>query len=65
MYDFISYLSDVEILTEKNIRGNSMKNRPRGYKTFFMLNSVEHEILNAHRCKIIKKFGSFSAQISQ
>ena len=21
--------------------------RPRGYKTFFMLNSVEHEILNA------------------
>ena len=23
----------------------------RGYKTFFMLNSVEHEILNAHRYK--------------
>ena len=22
--------------------------RPRGYKTSFMLNSVEHEILNAH-----------------
>ena len=21
---------------------------PRGYKTFFVLNSVEHEILNAH-----------------
>ena len=21
---------------------------PRGYKTFFMLNSAEHEILNAH-----------------
>ena len=23
--------------------------RPRGYKTFFMLNSVEHEILEAHK----------------
>ena len=24
---------------------------PRGYKTFFMLNSVEHKILNAHKYK--------------
>ena len=24
---------------------------PRGYKTFFMLNSVEHEIFNAHKYK--------------
>ena len=30
---------------------------PRGYKTFFMLNSVEHEILNAHKYKNIKNFG--------
>ena len=29
---------------------------PRGYKTFFMLNSAEHEILNAHKYKTIKKF---------
>ena len=29
---------------------------PRGYKTFFMLNSVEHEILNADKYKTIKKF---------
>ena len=29
---------------------------PQGYKTFFMLNSVEHEILNAHKQKNIKKF---------
>ena len=29
---------------------------PRGYKTFFMLNSVEHEILNAHKYKNINKF---------
>ena len=31
----------------------------RGYKTFFMLNSTEHEILNAHKYKNIKKFGFF------
>ena len=23
---------------------------PRGYKTFFMLNSTEHEIFPAHKC---------------
>ena len=26
--------------------------RARGYKTFFMLNSAEHKILNAHTYKI-------------
>ena len=36
------------------------ENRARGYKTFFMLNSVEHEILNAHKYKNIKKFSFFS-----
>ena len=30
-------------------------NRPRGYKTFFILNSAEHEILNVHKDKNIKK----------
>ena len=29
------------------------------YKILFMLNSVEHDILNAHKNKIIKKFGFF------
>ena len=24
--------------------------RARGYKTFFMLNSIEHEIFPAHKC---------------
>ena len=38
--------------------------RPRGYNTFFVLNSVEHEILNAHKYKNIKKFGLFKAQLS-
>ena len=34
--------------------------RPRGYKTFFILNSVEHEILNAHKYKNFKNFSFFS-----
>ena len=33
--------------------------RLRGYRIFFMLNSTEHEILNAHRYKHIKKFSLF------
>ena len=36
----------------------------RGYKTFFMLNSVEYKILNAHGYKNITKFGLYLAQIS-
>ena len=35
------------------------ENWPRGYKTFFILNSVEYEILNAHKYKNIKKFSMF------
>ena len=31
----------------------------RGYKTFFMLNSVEHEILNPRKYENIKKFSIF------
>ena len=38
--------------------------RARGYKTFFMLNSAEHDILNAHKYKNIKKFSIFQAYIS-
>ena len=30
--------------------------RVRGYKTFFMLNSAKHEILNVHTYKTVKKF---------
>ena len=39
-------------------------NWPRGYKTFFMLNSAEHEILNVHNYRNSKKFGLFMAQLS-
>ena len=40
------------------------KTKPRGYKTYSMLNSTEHEISNAHKFKYIKKFSFFLAQIS-
>ena len=32
---------------------------PQGYKTFFILNSVEHEILNAHKYKKISRNSAF------
>ena len=41
------------------------KTWPQGYKSFFMLNSVEHEILNAHKYKNIKKLSFFQTQISR
>ena len=47
-----------------NIETHTSKTWSRGYKTFFVLNSVEHEILNAHKYKNIKKFGLFKAQLS-
>ena len=39
-------------------------NWPRGYKTFFMLNSVENEILNAHKYKKYQEIRLFQAEIS-
>ena len=36
--------------------------RPRGYKTFFILNLVEHEISNDYQYKSIKKFVQISLE---
>ena len=44
--------------------GQPQKYYARGYKTFFVLNSVEHEISNAHKYTNIKKFSFCQAQIS-
>ena len=41
-----------------------MEAGPEVIKLFFMLNSVEHEILNAHKYKNIKKISFFQAQTS-
>ena len=43
---------------------NAIKPGPEVIKLFFVLNSTEHEILNAHKYKNIKKFGLFNAQLS-
>ena len=50
--------TDAEMLCKAvNIKGQPpgatavlLLTRARGYKTFFMLNSIEHEIFPAHRC---------------
>ena len=35
--------------------------RRQGYKTFYMLNSTEHEITNAHKTIMKKKYRLFNA----
>ena len=45
-------------------KGNTMNTLSQGYKTFFMLNVIEHKILIAHKYENIKKFSIFWAQIS-
>ena len=49
---------DTNHLNTKDDYKNKRQNRPRGYKTFFMLNSTEHEHLNAHKYKNFKRFVS-------
>ena len=50
------YLHTVTSCLDKTAHFNTW---PRGRKTFFMLNLVEHEIVNAGKYKYIKKFGFF------
>ena len=35
--------------SENELQLYNLEARPRGYKTFFMLNSTEHKILTAHK----------------
>ena len=51
-------------LANLHLKSDTKQTWPRGYKSFFMLNSVEREILNAHKYKGIQKFEYYSAQIS-
>ena len=44
--------------------GQSCANRPRGYKTFFMLDSAEHEICPANKSQITNNCKFFFAQHS-
>ena len=52
------------VLTGKPEQMLQTQIKARGYKTFFMLNSVEHKILIALKYEDIKKFNNFQAQIS-
>ena len=56
--DFLNGASDMSNLN------NLIDTWARGYKTFLMLNSAEHEILNAHKYKNIQILSNFQAQIS-
>ena len=38
-----------QILNNKMIKRHFIKSKPQGYKSFFMLNSTEHEISTAHK----------------
>ena len=57
----------ISVLTERlesdNVRLRALEPWPRGYKTFLMLNSAEHEIFNAHKYKNRRKFSTFYSQI--
>ena len=48
-----------KVMEENKESSGNGETKPRGYKTFLMLNSVEHKILNAHKYKNIKRFGFF------
>ena len=55
----MTYSIDQAYPWPKFTEGDETPPRARGYKTFFMLNSVEHEILNATKYKNIKKDSFF------
>ena len=61
--DFFNLILDCfqyvyEILTTMDIF--LCKSRPRGYKTFFMLNSVKHELYSAHKCSMQTIIGTLT-----
>ena len=50
-----SLIQMLPISTSTNTSMNEKNTfRPRGYRTFFMLNSTEHRISNAHKTKVLK-----------
>ena len=47
------------------MRTAQVENRPRGYKTFFMLNSSEHKIFSANKSQITKNCIFFLLNIAE
>ena len=58
-YFTINPVKFFSIKTDRSEQTLQRQIRPLGCKTSFMLNSAEHEILNAHKYKNIKKFSFF------
>ena len=46
----VKYLVSASPVSRPLLVSVAEKTRPRGYETFFMLNSAEHEINPAHKC---------------
>ena len=44
----MTFLGMIDTIRVK-LKGTHCNTRPQGYKTFFMLNSTEHEISTAHK----------------
>ena len=47
---FMSMTNSMLNLVEHEKKFYNLGTWPRGYKTFFMLNSAEHKIYPAHKC---------------
>ena len=48
-YFIFFFCGNPDVYELKN-RDGRMASWPRGYKTFFMLNSTEHDFFHAHKC---------------
>ena len=59
IYASIYIRSKVCIIENSKTGGQSLYNQAPSYKTYFMLNSAEHEISNAHKYENIQKFSIF------
>ena len=61
---FEEYIKIVKQRWAKSGAPREKDTRPRGYITFSMLNSTEHEILNARKYKNIEKFSFFMLRLA-
>ena len=63
MPNIVSLAQGVLIYFVRDVVHNKLRKlsklEPEVIKSFSLLNSAEHEILNAHKCKNIKKFSLF------
>ena len=58
------YNGVVQFVGSSMVKEEHNNSRPRGYKTFFMLNSAEHEICPANKSQITNNCKFFLAKHS-